>query len=221
MASLPGETGAADAGAAMHDLLGGFSPGGSSPADDPLSAAGFATPAATPAGGSAAGPGPPVFDILGMEPGAAAPAPATAAAPPHANGDLIGDFGEPASHAAAAPEDIDEAFFGGGSAAADTATADAGLSDMDWLAKMGEAPAGPAAGGGAAKPPSSSAAPAAAAQPEEAGDAMLERVVAEAHAAVMMLPADRAQRLQGAIAEAEQYIEEQLVRLATLVPATA
>lgn len=207
-APLPTAPSPASAAPASHDLLGGFSQV-EAQAADLLGTDVFATPAATPEGGG--GPSHAPVDFLGIADGPAPP-PALDTGAGLASHDLLG--GMHAEHVSAGGEVIDYDFFAGGSAAEGGAAAatGTGLSDADWLMAMAEGasdaggtPTVPAACGGRGSA-------AGAAEPDEPGDVMLERVVGEAQAAMVTLPADRAQRVRGAIQQAREYVEEQAVR---------
>eukprot|EP00892_Ulva_mutabilis_P001013 jgi/Ulvmu1/10912/UM007_0089.1 len=203
--AFPSEPSPADATAAGHDLLSGFG-GADTPAADLLGADVFATPAATPDGSSPAEHG--GVDFLGMAEGLAQPPPPADAGAAHALHDLLSGMGGNASHthAPAAADDIDMDFFTGNGASAGPAGMGgpaAGAADDGWLMELGAAHDSGTGG-------TSTVRSRAAEEPEERGDVMLDRVVADAHGALATLPADRAQRVQVAIQQAWEYVEEQV-----------
>ena len=109
---------------------------------------------------------------------------------------------------------FDDDFFSGGAVAVDSVPSQLGApssgTDADWLTQLG--------GGGAPTKPRASGAKTSVqssrqqgGEPEESGDVLLQQAIANAQEACLSLSQERASRVQGAIAQAHEYVAEKVV----------
>lgn len=186
---------------ATADLLGGSFANLPEPSADLLGAEDFAS-AASPQRVDAAAAA--IDDVFGFESTGSGTSPAVATG---------GAAGAPMAQVG---DGFDDDFFSGGAAAAPSqlgASAGGGESDADWLTHLGGAGAPNTSSAKAVRSSSrASAAPQQAAGVQESGDVLLQQAIANAQQACMSLSQERALRLQGAIAQAHQYVAEKVVR---------
>ena len=181
------------------------------PSGDLLGASDF-VPAAVPQG--AATPHGAVDDVFGFRNSGSG----TAVAVPAGQG-VAGSHFEPQSQVG---DGFDDDFFSGGAAGAAEAAATqpgvtVGGSTADWLPQLGgggpSTSAGPRAGPAQVGRSSSrtSAGPQQGAEVQESGDVLLKQAIANAQQACMSLSQDRVGRVQGAIAQAHEYVADKVV----------
>lgn len=129
----------------------------------------------------------------------------------------FGSCGSAAPAAVSQAPDVnafDDDFFAGGAAAADSVPSQPGApagTDADWLTQLGgggDTPVKPRARAVKAGVQNSRQA----AESQESGDVLLQQAIAKAQEACLSLSQERAGRVQGAIAQAHEYVAEKVVR---------